>query len=95
MRYKIEDIVALIGARRYGNAEANIEWLLTDSRSLVFPETSLFFAIKTNIEKANCDKFQETLNALTAKYDARYFKKKPSEKEEQLFSHDETKAILD
>ena len=53
------------------------------------------FAIKTNIEKANCDKFQETLNALTAKYDARYFKKKPSEKEEQLFSHDETKAILD
>ena len=49
MRYKIEDIVALIGARRYGNAEANIEWLLTDSRSLVFPETSLFFAIKTNI----------------------------------------------
>lgn len=53
------------------------------------------FAIKTNIEKASCDKFQETLNALTAKYDARYFKKKQSEKEEQLFSHDETKAILD
>ncbi len=49
MKYKIEDIVALIGARRYGNAAAQIEWLLTDSRSLVFPESSLFFAIKTNV----------------------------------------------
>lgn len=49
MKYKIDNIVALTGARRYGTAEAYIEWLLTDSRSLVFPETSLFFAIKTNI----------------------------------------------
>lgn len=47
MKYNIEEIVALIGARRFGKAEADIEWLLTDSRSLVYPETSLFFAIKT------------------------------------------------
>ena len=47
MKYKIEEIVTLTGARRYGHAEAEVEWLLTDSRSLVYPETSLFFAIKT------------------------------------------------
>ncbi len=47
MKYKIEEIVALTGARRYGHAETYVEWLLTDSRSLVYPETSLFFAIKT------------------------------------------------
>lgn len=47
MKYKIEEIVALTGARRYGHAEAEVEWLLTDSRSLVYPETSLFFALKT------------------------------------------------
>lgn len=47
MKYKIEEIVTLTGARRYGHAEAEVEWLLTDSRSLVYPETSLFFALKT------------------------------------------------
>ncbi len=48
MKYKIEEIVALTGAHRYGHAETEVEWLLTDSRSLVYPETSLFFAIKTS-----------------------------------------------
>ena len=38
MHYTIDNITALIGARRFGNAEASIEWLLTDSRSLAFPE---------------------------------------------------------
>lgn len=47
MEYKIEDITAFAEARRYGAADARIEWLLTDSRSLVFPETTLFFAIRT------------------------------------------------
>lgn len=37
----------MIGARLFGNTEAKIEWLLTDSRSLAFPETSLFFALQT------------------------------------------------
>ncbi len=49
MRYTIDNITALIGARRYGEAEAEIEWLLTDSRSLAFPESSLFFAIRTKL----------------------------------------------
>lgn len=47
MTYSIANITSLIGAHRYGNAEADIDWLLTDSRSLVFPEESLFFAIRT------------------------------------------------
>lgn len=47
MTYSIETITTLIGAHRIGSAEAHIDWLLTDSRSLVFPESSLFFAIRT------------------------------------------------
>ena len=47
MIYSIEKITTLIGARRIGNAEAQIGWLLTDSRSLCFPEGTLFFALKT------------------------------------------------
>lgn len=45
--YTISNIAALIGAHRHGNAEGQIGWLLTDSRSLCFPETTLFFAIRT------------------------------------------------
>lgn len=49
MHYTIDNITALIGARRFGNTEASIDWLLTDSRSLAFPETTLFFAIRTKM----------------------------------------------
>ena len=45
--YTIEKITTLIGARRYGTADGYIRWLLTDSRSLCFPEETLFFALKT------------------------------------------------
>ena len=47
MKYSIEKVTTLIGARRYGMSEGNIRWLLTDSRSLCFPEETLFFALKT------------------------------------------------
>ena len=47
MRYSIEKITTLIGARRIGEAEANVSWLLTDSRSLCFPEETLFFALRS------------------------------------------------
>ncbi len=47
MEYTIEKITTLIGARRIGTADARIGWLLTDSRSLCFPEETLFFALKT------------------------------------------------
>ena len=47
MNYNIEKITTLIGARRVGTSDAQIGWLLTDSRSLCFPEETLFFALKT------------------------------------------------
>ncbi|MBR2035764.1 MAG: bifunctional UDP-N-acetylmuramoyl-tripeptide:D-alanyl-D-alanine ligase/alanine racemase, partial [Prevotella sp.] len=47
MEYTIERITTLIGARRLGTAEATISWLLTDSRSLCFPESTLFFALRS------------------------------------------------
>lgn len=47
MSYAIESIAKLIGARRIGDTEATIDWLLTDSRSLSFPEETLFFALNT------------------------------------------------
>lgn len=45
--YSIVKITTLIGARRIGDKEATISWLLTDSRSLAFPEGTLFFALKS------------------------------------------------
>ena len=47
MKYSIEKVATLIGARRYGYSEGQISWLLTDSRSLCFPEETLFFALRT------------------------------------------------
>ena len=47
MNYSIEKITTLIGARRIGTSDAQIGWLLTDSRSLCFPEETLFFALKS------------------------------------------------
>lgn len=47
MKYSIEKIATLIGARRVGTADANVGWLLTDSRSLCFPEETLFFALRS------------------------------------------------
>ena len=47
MNYPIEKIATLIGARRYGDHDTQVRWLLTDSRSLCFPEETLFFALRT------------------------------------------------
>ncbi len=47
MSYTIEHIAEITGARRTGSSPAEISWLLTDSRSLSFPEETLFFALKT------------------------------------------------
>ena len=48
MTYTIEKITTLIGAHHYGENAANVAFLLTDSRSLCFPEETLFFALQTN-----------------------------------------------
>ena len=47
MTYTIEKVATLIGARRYGEHETTVGWLLTDSRSLCFPEQTLFFALRS------------------------------------------------
>lgn len=47
MSETIEEITSVMGAERIGNAPARIDWILTDSRSLCFPEETLFFALKT------------------------------------------------
>ena len=47
MTYTIEEISQIMGAQRKGTANARINWLLIDSRSLCFPEETLFFALKT------------------------------------------------
>ena len=48
MTYTIEKITILIGAHHYGENAADVAFILTDSRSLCFPEETLFFALQTN-----------------------------------------------
>ena len=48
MKYTTSQITTLIGAHRYGTTDAMVSFLLTDSRSLSFPEETLFFALKSN-----------------------------------------------
>ncbi|WP_321424563.1 bifunctional UDP-N-acetylmuramoyl-tripeptide:D-alanyl-D-alanine ligase/alanine racemase [uncultured Bacteroides sp.] len=47
MSYSIETISQLLCAKRTGEKESRIDWLLTDSRSLCFPEETLFFALQS------------------------------------------------
>lgn len=47
MAYSLEQIASLIGAKHIGTQDSRIDWILTDSRSLCFPEESLFFALKS------------------------------------------------
>ena len=47
MSNTIQSITEIIGAQRTGTIDYTIDWLLTDSRSLGFPEETLFFALKT------------------------------------------------
>ena len=44
---QINEIASMIGARLTWQSQRDIQWLLTDSRSLCFPESTLFFAIRT------------------------------------------------
>ena len=46
--YTIEKVTTLIGAHRYGTTESRIGFILTDSRSLCFPEETLFFALRSS-----------------------------------------------
>lgn len=47
MQYSIKKISKILGAKRVGNRECDVKWILIDSRSLSFPEETIFFALKT------------------------------------------------
>ena len=47
MRISIENVTKILNANRVGTCPAEIDWILTDSRSLCFAEDTLFFALKT------------------------------------------------
>ena len=47
MSIPIEEITTIIGAERTGTQPTKVDWLLTDSRSLCFPDETMFFALKT------------------------------------------------
>ena len=44
---RITTIASYYGIQLPVEAEMDVEWLLTDSRSLCFPENTLFFALRT------------------------------------------------
>ena len=47
--YNTLEIASFIGAKTNDLKGREIDWLLTDSRSLCYPESTLFFAIKTDV----------------------------------------------
>ncbi|MDR2474906.1 MAG: bifunctional UDP-N-acetylmuramoyl-tripeptide:D-alanyl-D-alanine ligase/alanine racemase [Bacteroidales bacterium] len=47
MQYTITEIARIIGAKEFHGSSSVVSFLLTDSRSLVFPDECLFFALKT------------------------------------------------
>lgn len=47
MSYSLEEVASLIGAHLWGGEERKVCWVLTDSRSLCFPEYTLFFAMES------------------------------------------------
>ena len=47
MRISIENVEKILNANRVGTNPSEIDWILTDSRSLCFAEETLFFALKT------------------------------------------------
>ncbi|MBQ8047513.1 MAG: bifunctional UDP-N-acetylmuramoyl-tripeptide:D-alanyl-D-alanine ligase/alanine racemase [Prevotella sp.] len=47
MPYTIKEIAGMTGAELRGSQEGRVSFLLTDSRSLCFPEETLFFALRT------------------------------------------------
>lgn len=55
MKYSLQDIIKIIGGKAFGKTEKSLilDTLLTDSRSLTTPESTIFFAIKTSHGNGN------------------------------------------
>ncbi|MGL4993551.1 MAG: bifunctional UDP-N-acetylmuramoyl-tripeptide:D-alanyl-D-alanine ligase/alanine racemase [Bacteroidales bacterium] len=47
MQYLLSEVARIVNGQIFGNNDCLISELLTDSRSLIYPEESLFFAFKT------------------------------------------------
>lgn len=52
MNYDILQISSILNACVHGNSNPMIEWIITDSRMVTFPETTLFFAISSSYKDA-------------------------------------------
>ena len=48
MNYTISEIAEITGGQLFGNSDTSIRYVLTDSRSLLYPASTLFFAIPGN-----------------------------------------------
>ncbi len=57
--YSTIEIASVIGAKTDQASGRDVSWLLTDSRSLCYPESTLFFAIRTN--RGNGHRYVEDL----------------------------------
>jgi len=59
MKYSLQQLAKITQAKLIGKGDAQIDWLLTDSRAVSFPEESLFVAIKS--PRNNGHKYIEAL----------------------------------
>ena len=50
MSSSIENIEKVLGAKRFGDRSAQIDWILTDSRSLCLPGRNIIFCFKNQTE---------------------------------------------
>lgn len=70
--YTTLEIASFIGAKADGLHGREIDWLLTDSRSLCYPESTLFFAIKTDVGNGHlyiADLYQRGVRAFVVSED--------------------------
>lgn len=70
--YTTLEIASFIGVKADGLHGREIDWLLTDSRSLCYPESTLFFAIKTDVGNGHlyiADLYQRGVRAFVVSED--------------------------
>lgn len=48
MKYTLGEVASIIDAQLIGNPDVVVNYVITDSRSVSFPETTLFVALKTS-----------------------------------------------
>ena len=51
MSSSIENIVKALGVKRFGDHNAQIDWILTDSRSLCFPRRNFILRFENQTQR--------------------------------------------